>query len=136
MTPNSPLLIEADLRTRAIAWLWAGSTWLQSSALAELAVVTASDVDSWLAHGKVVAICFEGQRYVPRYTLDRQFRPLPCIADILQVFANRHSVLSIATWFESTSSFLCGARPRELLTTDPQRVIAAAQDSIANERNF
>ncbi len=34
----------------------------------------------------------------------------------------------LAAWFDSTSRFLGGKRPRELLTTEPAKVIAAARN--------
>ena len=36
---------------------------------------------------------------------------------------DKHSGEWLATWFESTNSFLGGKRPRELLLSDPASVI-------------
>ena len=37
--------------------------------------------------------------------------------------------LKLAAWFESTSSFLGGQRPREVIAYDASRVVEAAFDS-------
>lgn len=34
------------------------------------------------------------------------------------------------TWWNSTSGFLNGRRPREVITTEPEMVVAAAQDAL------
>ena len=56
---------------------------------------------------------------------DRDFAPRPAIGEVMRIL-DPISACGLAAFFESTSSFLNGRRPRELLATDPEAVIAAA----------
>lgn len=67
----------------------------------------------------------------PAYAFDRHFRPLPAVATVLDILGEG-SPLGPAAFFESTSRFLEGQRARELVSQEPQRVIAQA----LNEREW
>ncbi|MDN8615684.1 hypothetical protein [Variovorax ginsengisoli] len=69
------------------------------------------------------------KNYYPKYALGAELRPLPVIKEILAVLAGHHPAL-LAGWFDSTSRFLGGMRPRELVATDPLRVVAAARNMV------
>ena len=121
------------LQTKAIRAVWGGTTWIRSASLEVLAGVTPAVVEGWLARRELFALHLDRQAYFPAYAFDSHTRPLPAVAKILRIFADS-SDMSVAAWFESTSSSLAGARPRELLQSDPARVIAAAQQSVDNDR--
>jgi hypothetical protein len=65
---------------------------------------------------------------IPRYALGDDLRPLPGLTPVLPLLEG-YTGERLASWFESPSSFLGGARPREILATDPSRVLAAARDA-------
>jgi hypothetical protein len=89
-------------------------------------------VGRWKQQGRIFAIRRDGRDHFPQYALGDDFRPLPAMARVLPELSH-HSSEWIAGWFESTSSFLGGARPRELIATEPERVIAAARDTVEAE---
>lgn len=70
----------------------------------------------------------------PRYALGADFHPLPVIKDILTVLADYDADL-LAAWFDSTSRFLGGQRPREIVATVPADVLAAARNMIEVQEN-
>ncbi len=41
----------------------------------------------------------------------------------------------IAVWLHSTSNFLGGLRPLDVIENDPSRVVASARDAVVNEIN-
>jgi hypothetical protein len=50
----------------------------------------------------------------------------PAIARARQILAH-YSDKSFVIWFNNPSSFLDGKRPRDVLDSDPERVVAQAQ---------
>ncbi len=84
----------------------------------------------WKANNQLFAVRRDGRDMYPRYALGDDFTPLPVVKQVLKAFTG-HDPLRVAGWFESTSSFLGGKRPRELVATNPERVIHAARDAAA-----
>ncbi|WP_253073442.1 antitoxin Xre/MbcA/ParS toxin-binding domain-containing protein [Sodalis ligni] len=70
--------------------------------------------------------------YYPAYGLDRDagFRPLKSLAEVIEIFTSDKDSWGMAYWFRSPNSFLGAKRPQDLLGTQPELVIAAAQDEI------
>ena len=77
----------------------------------------------------IYALRHRGRDYYPKYALGPDFRPLPVIKEILAVLSGYDPEL-LAGWFDSTSRFLRGRRPRELVATEPAKVLAAARNMI------
>ena len=86
-------------------------------------------VSRWIQRGEIFFLERGGVKFFPNYIFDEIGSPLPVVKEILKVFENR-SAFRIASWFESTSSALGGKRPRELVKSDPDRVLEAARDSV------
>jgi hypothetical protein len=53
------------------------------------------------------------------------------MADILKIFGDVKDGWGLAFWFAGLNSFLDDERPQDVLATDPERVIAAAKDEMA-----
>ena len=70
-----------------------------------------------------------GRYAFPSYAFGDDFRPLPGMSDIMKKFHGWDTMM-IAGWFESTSSFLQGRRPRKLIASEPILVVRAAQDAV------
>lgn len=49
---------------------------------------------------------------------------------MIQAFDSKKDGWGLAYWFRSDNSFLGGKRPQDLLASDPERVIAAAEDEV------
>ena len=71
----------------------------------------------------------DGRDLYPRYALSDDFKPLPVIKQVLTLLKGWDG-LRVASWFESTSSFLGGKRPREVVALNAQSVIDAARDTM------
>lgn len=122
------------LISRATEAVFSGAQWLTSQQVSSL---VHPDTDGrqrgfsqWVANGAIFTLEREGEAVLPRYALGIDFMPLPVIKEVLAIL-NGWNSMSVASWFESTSSFLAGRRPRELLASDPARVIEAALDAKA-----
>ncbi len=63
----------------------------------------------------------------PRYAFELDWRPLPAMKDVISTFAATDP-MRLAAWFESTSSFLGGRRPREVIAEDGSKVLEAVRD--------
>lgn len=53
------------------------------------------------------------------------------MAEILKIFGDAKDGWTPAFWFAGLNSFLDDERPQDVLAADPERVIAAAKDEIA-----
>lgn len=122
--------LEDQLKQRAMDRVMKGTTWLTaddvSSGMGSEGLKTGLTVDDLLAESSVFAIEGAPGLLFPAYAFDTHGQPLPAMKKILEAL-NDCSAVSIACWFESTSSQLGGKRPRELLQLDPAAVVIAAQ---------
>jgi hypothetical protein len=120
----------AALEQRAIEAVFAGTEWLTAEQIGRLREPTARNphgaVSRWRTQGKVFAIPKGGVLYHPRYAFDEGFEPRPVVAEVLAVLS-ADSPYRVASWFESVNGRLGRRRPRELIATDPARVLEAAQ---------
>ena len=133
----SPVDVQsARLEADALAALASGTQWLTAAEVGALARLGQANpfgtVGRWKRNGQIFAIRRDGRDHFPRYAFGGDYRPLPAMASVLTELS-RHGPEWIAGWFESTSGFLGGARPRELIATEPERVIAAARDTVQAE---
>lgn len=135
----SPTPVDMDrARLEAQAWrqILSGGEWLTAAEVGELANLGAGNpvatVNRWKKDRKIFAITRDGRDYFARYALGTDFRPLPAVVAVLKILPWQ-SGERLAAWFESTSSFLGGKRPREVLASDPMWVARAAQDAVESE---
>jgi Protein of unknown function (DUF2384) len=124
--------MEASM-AQSIDAIFKGTQWLTAAELGRAARPDAANPHSipsrWRAAKKIFGVERRGQLLFARYQFDAAFEPLAAVAGILSVLA-ASSPIGIASWFESPNAFLDGARPRELLSTEPGLVIQAAEDSL------
>ncbi|MGY3494217.1 hypothetical protein [Bradyrhizobium sp. USDA 4502] len=92
-----------------------------------------SDPNRWKENKQIFTVRHREVDYFPRYALDPSigYRPAEGLARVLSVFRKRKDDWGIAFWFASVNSFLGGKRPQDLLTDQPDRVVAAAEDEMA-----
>ena len=131
--PMRPLDMKlAKLQARALERIYSGTPWLTAEQIGTLGkhgtANPAAAAHRWKANEQLFAIRREGRDMYPRYALGDAFTPLPVIKRVLKTLVG-HDPLRVAGWFESTSSFLGGKRPRELIASKPERVVLAAQDA-------
>lgn len=133
--PMRPLDMKlAKLQARALERIYSGTPWLTAEQIGTLGkhgtANPAAAAHRWKANEQLFAIRRDGRDMYPRYALGDAFTPLPVIKRVLKTLVG-HDPLRVAGWFESTSSFLGGKRPRELIASKPERVVLAAQDAVA-----
>lgn len=125
--------VRAALEQRAIAAIFTGTEWVTAEQIGRLRDPEAKNphgtANRWRAEGKVFALTKGGVLYYPRYAFDEVLDPYPVVGQVLAVLRG-YSPYRIASWFESTDSYLGGARPRECLCRDPAAVVDAARHHV------
>jgi hypothetical protein len=120
---------KVDLR----AFILADGQWLSSSELSDKAHFTnanrSAGPNAWKRRGRTFAISVEGQDRYPDYAFDEAWQPLPAVKQVLEIFDGSRTPWSLAAWFAGSNSWLGGRRPKDLLSSDPQAVIAAARQA-------
>lgn len=131
------LLTEARMNAEARRTVLADGPWLTAARLSNIAGYTGQNASAqpnkWKREGKIFALRHDGVDLYPGYALDAgsQYRPLKALAPILKLFGDHLDAWDVAIWFASASSFLGGKTPKTLLKSDPERVLAAAEDEMA-----
>jgi len=123
----------ASLESSAWQLILTGTDWLTPAQLAQHADVSLALVHQWKSERHIFAIVRRDEELIPAYVLDEHHQPLPGIAATLALLSG-YQGNRLAAWFESTSSFLGGRRPRELIRSEPDRVLQAAQDALDGAR--
>ena len=131
--PMKPIEMKlVKLQARALERIYCGTSWLTADEIGTLGkhgtANPAAAAHRWKSSGQLFAIRRDGRDMYPRYALGDDFTPLAAIKKVLKLLVG-FDPLRVAGWFESTSSFLGGRRPRELIASQPERVVLAAQDA-------
>lgn len=131
-------LKKANLRATAMKAILQGTEWLTAEQVGREygrlngnpAPANAAAVASrWKKQSELFAIPYKSRDWYPKYAFGLEFRPLPVVRKILAQLSGLDP-WSVAAWFDSTSSFLGGQRPREVIAQDGLRVLAAARDRL------
>lgn len=121
----------ARLEAKALRAVRHSTEWLTAAEVADLGGLGPANpigtVSRWKQQGRIYALRHGSKDYYPKYALGPDFHPLPVIKEILALLAGYGPEL-LAAWFDSTSRFLGGRRPRELVATEPAKVLAAARN--------
>ena len=118
------------LQARTVQAVLSGTAWHPAKAVGARADPNAGNLHALasrlLKERRVFAIERAGVKEYPDYAFDPLGNPIPAMRDVLGALTG-YSPFRLASWFESTNAHLGGRRPREVLGTDPQAVIAAAR---------
>ena len=106
--------------------------WLTTQEIALLGGYSTKNVSAqptrWKAAGKIFSVIKRGVGNVyPQYGLDENYRPLPVMKIILDIFAQHKTSWGLAEWFATSNSLLAGNTPAEMVSTYPANVIQAAE---------
>jgi hypothetical protein len=84
----------------------------------------------WEADHRMFSIDHDGCRFFPVYAFPSQggASPIPGLRDVLSVLFPMKDGWGVAFWFISPNGWLGSKRPQDLLCTEPDRVISAAQE--------
>lgn len=127
---------QAMMRQRVRETILNNGDWIPAVEVAKLAQFSernpSSQPNKWKRSKKIFAINDRGIDFFPLFALaqDAGFRPVDAISKVISVFEGRKDSWGMAYWFESDNSFLGGKPPKDLLITEPTRVVAAAMDEI------
>ncbi|APX91766.1 hypothetical protein BWR19_01745 [Halomonas sp. 1513] len=111
--------------------------WLTAQEIGELAGLTSSNpsvqASKWTRDHRIFTITRGNVVLYPAYALDtaKGYRPVKGMRPILELFGDRKDGWGLAYWFSSVNSHLGGKRPQDLVASQPDRVLAAAQQEIA-----
>ena len=134
---TSTLLREAKMLVQAKTEILHSNDWITAHEIAELAQFKSSNPSSqpnkWKLSGKIFALRHEGVDYFPIYGLDpaHGFRPFARLGSVISTLASMKDGWGMAFWFASPNGYLGGKRPKDLLQSDPQGVLEAAEDEVA-----
>jgi hypothetical protein len=97
------------------------------------------DLDQWAADGRILSVRHESVNYFALFALNPAdgYRPYPAVGDAIRILSrvlNRENSWGLASWFIGLKSFLDDQRPTDLLASDPEWVIEAAQDEVNESR--
>ena len=136
-TPPPPALLkEAAMTARARNAVMQGANWLTASELAKIAGLSdnnpSAQPSKWKKNGVIFAISYNGIDYYPGYGLDPEqgYRPIKTLKPIIDCFKGSRNGWGLAYWFGSANSYLGGKYPKDLLASDPSKVLAAAADEM------
>jgi hypothetical protein len=80
----------------------------------------------WKHEGRIFAVSHQGTAFYPAFQFESDGRPREVVARVLSAVAGKLSDWGVALWFTGANGWLGGRRPVDLLTSDPDRVAAAA----------
>lgn len=126
-------LLLSRLEAKAACQILEGCTWETAAEVAQAGGVEQSKLDEWIRDRKVFGLERDGQLQLASYLFGPDHQPLLGVPAVLAIL-DGYGPARLAAWFESTSSFLSGKRPREIISTDPELVLEAARDAIQGER--
>lgn len=97
------------------------------------------DLEQWTAQGRVLSVEHEGVPYFALFALDPAdgYRPYPAVAQAVRILSKvlDQNSWGMASWFLGVNSFLDDQRPADLLASDPEWVLEAAQDEVDSMKN-
>lgn len=121
--------IEAQMLAKARAVVLDSGSYL---AAADMPCCSSAQLEKWKRDHLTFAFDHDGADLFPAYALDPKngWTPYPALARILAIFDGKKSPWGCAFWFEGVNGFLDGKAPKDVLATDPDRVIQAAAREI------
>jgi hypothetical protein len=136
LTPDVELsrnkVIEAEMLADARRIVLESKDYVKAAAIAGSASYSSKNPSSqpnrWKRNGQIFAIHYKGVDLYPAYALDHSegVRPLPIMSEILKHLADKDDWQK-AFWFEGLNSYLKNRKPKQLLRTQPAKVLQAAE---------
>jgi hypothetical protein len=108
---------------------------LTAQELAELPAAQKHGLDAvtrWHYNKQIFCVTDGDRAYFPRFQFDEAGHPLPIIAELLAILGQfkARSDWDNALWFAGGNGWLDGARPVDLLSSDPELVRDAAEQEV------
>lgn len=80
---------------------------------------------------RIFTVTHRGATHVPSFQFDEKGKPRPAIAKVIQILGKDTSDWGLALWFTAASERLDGRRPVDLLSSQPDQVVQAAEQEAA-----
>lgn len=131
--------VNADARTALLVEFKAyKADQLASRLVARIDAAAASDPGAlWEIEGRVLSVPFAEDRWFPAFQFGDNGEPLEALRPILAALSTRlKGEWQKALWFTTPSSWLHGRRPVDLLHSDPDAVVHAAEQQFAGQLRF
>jgi hypothetical protein len=80
---------------------------------------------------RIFSVSYEDKTYLPSFQFDERGDPLPAVAAVIQTLGAETSDWGLALWFTASDGWLGGRRPVDLLHSEPERVVQAAEQEAA-----
>lgn len=127
---------EAIMKMQAKNHVLNSGDWVTPGQIAQIAGLSTANPSAqpnkWKREGQIFAINHNNNDYFPLFGLDPEngYRPVKTMRAVLDAFGNSKSAWGLAYWFAGVNGFLGGKRPQDILSVDPERVVAAAEDEV------
>jgi hypothetical protein len=136
LTPDVPLtsnrLIEAKMFAQAMKGVLESDDFVRAADIAEVGHFSKTNPSSqpnrWKKTGLIFAVPYKGADLYPLYALDltEGAKPLPVMERVLSILREKDDWQK-AFWFSSVNTYLKNRMPKELLKSEPQEVLRAAE---------
>ena len=131
-TPSTAVVAQARRNAEARAQFLAEFPTVTSAALAELSgsppATSQRSASAWRKQGRLFAVTVSGQLRFPVFQLDSHGQPKPVIQRALRpLLAVGLWDWQLALWFAGANARLDGRRPVDVLDSEPERAVEAAE---------
>ncbi|WP_028602738.1 hypothetical protein [Ottowia thiooxydans] len=129
-------MMEATMKRDAKNHVLKSGDWVTPGQIAQIAGLSTTNPSAqpnkWKREGRIFAINHNNNDYFPIFGLDPEhgYRPVKAMRTVLEAFGKSKSAWGLAYWFAGVNGFLGGKRPQDILSVDPERVVAAAEDEV------
>lgn len=128
--PTPAIVLQARRNSEARAALMQEYGVLTDGQIAEINESAAENramlASDWKQDGKIFSVAHRGTTYYPAFQFAPTGRPRPVVARVLEALGGDDG-WETALWFTAANGYLEGARPVDLLETDPEAVVEAAK---------
>ena len=132
--PTPAVVLQARRNAAARAALIEEFGLLTSGDIADLSDSLAGNraalASRWKREGRIFSVRHHGQDYFPAFQLDTEHRPREVVGRVLEAMGGAEG-WETALWFVAANGYLDGRRPIDLLESDPNEVVRAAEEEAA-----
>ena len=131
LLPTPPAVLQARRNAEAREELISEFGVLSSTGVASLAGSRAKNKASlanrWKQEGRIFSVPHRGSVYFPSFQFDSEGRPREAVAGVIRAWGSKISEWGLGLWFTAANGTLGGKRPVDLLESEPDRVVGAAE---------
>ena len=135
--PSSAAVLQARRNAEARQALLREFGALTSADVADLVGSRAKNraalANRWHKEGRIFSLLHHGQTFFAGFQFGQDGQPFPVVAEVMRAFGQKPGEgWQMALWFTGANGWLGGARPVDLLATDPERIADAARHEMSD----